>query len=279
MTRRLRERQAAAGDEAPPAARPWRLGPYDAMSGWGRGLVLAAAVGLFLAFSGAFGTIEASLPRRLVYWLGVMAPGALLGGGLARLFFPLGGPAESAWRLGMRCVLASLVMAAPFTVLAWGGSRLILQADIPADRLLYLFGPVFMVALVMTALNLLLEIGRPVAAPLADAPPAPAAPPRFLERLPPRLRGAELWAVEAQDHYLRLHTSRGQDLILMRLADALAELEGLDGAQTHRSWWVARLAVRDVRRGDGRAVLTLPDGTSAPVSRSFAPGLRAAGWY
>ncbi|MFN4104010.1 MAG: hypothetical protein ACK4GB_06940, partial [Tepidimonas sp.] len=43
------------------------------------------------------------------------------------------------------------------------------------------------------------------------SPPAPtgASPPRFLERLPAKLRGAELYAVEAQDHYLRLHTSRG----------------------------------------------------------------------
>jgi DNA-binding LytR/AlgR family response regulator len=70
-------------------------------------------------------------------------------------------------------------------------------------------------------------------------------PPKFLERLPLKLRGAEVWAVEAEDHYLRLHTSKGQDLILMRLADAVAELEGIEGAQVHRSWWVARDAITD----------------------------------
>ena len=103
-------------------------------------------------------------------------------------------------------------------------------------------------------------------------------PPRFIDRIPPKLRGAEVWAVQAEDHYLRLHTSRGQDLILMRLSDAVAELEGLDGAQVHRSWWVSRAAVRGVQRGDGRATLTLPDGHEVPVSRSHARRLRAAGW-
>ncbi|WP_293453346.1 LytTR family DNA-binding domain-containing protein [Phenylobacterium sp.] len=112
----------------------------------------------------------------------------------------------------------------------------------------------------------------------ALATSASATPPKFLERLPLKLRGAEVWAVEAEDHYLRLHTSKGQDLILMRLADAIAELEGIEGAQVHRSWWVARDAIADARRGDGRAVLTLKDGSEAPVSRTYAGLLRERGW-
>ncbi len=104
-------------------------------------------------------------------------------------------------------------------------------------------------------------------------------PPAFLKRLPPKLRGAELYAVEAQDHYLRLHTSRGSDLILMRLADALEELEGLEGARTHRSWWVAREAVQGARREGARAVLQLPGGREAPVSRTYLQALRQDGWF
>jgi len=65
----------------------------------------------------------------------------------------------------------------------------------------------------------------------------------------------------------------------MRLGDAIEELQGLEGAQVHRSWWVARAAIADVRRGDGRAVLTLVSGAEVPVSRTYAPQLRAAGWY
>jgi DNA-binding LytR/AlgR family response regulator len=134
---------------------------------------------------------------------------------------------------------------------------------------------VFGVTLVMTGLAFLVR--RPMTQTHAAKPDAP--PPKFLDRMPPRLSGAELFAVEAEDHYLRLHTSLGQDLILMRLADALVELEGLEGAQTHRSWWVARAAVASAERLDGRAVLTLKDGAEVPVSRGFARALRAAGWF
>jgi DNA-binding LytR/AlgR family response regulator len=135
-----------------------------------------------------------------------------------------------------------------------------------------LFAVVTVISLAMTTLNVLVESRRAVAEP-AEAPP-----PKFLERLPLKLRGAEVWAVEAEDHYLRLHTSKGQDLILMRLADAVAELEGIEGAQVHRSWWVARDAITNAKRGDGRATLTLKDGSQVPVSRTYAARLREKGW-
>jgi DNA-binding LytR/AlgR family response regulator len=101
----------------------------------------------------------------------------------------------------------------------------------------------------------------------------------LLDRLPERLRGGELRAIEAEDHYLRIHTDRGSALVLMRLGDALEELCGLEGAQTHRSWWVARDAVISATRGRGRAMLTLKDGITVPVSRTYAPELRRAGWF
>ena len=103
-------------------------------------------------------------------------------------------------------------------------------------------------------------------------------PAKFLQRLPLKLRGGEIWAVEAEDHYLRLHTSKGQDLILMRLSDAIDELQGIEGAQVHRSWWVAREAITEAVRGDGRATLTLKDGADVPVSRTYARLLRERRW-
>lgn len=65
----------------------------------------------------------------------------------------------------------------------------------------------------------------------------------------------------------------------MRLSDAIGAVEALEGAQTHRSWWVAKDAVTDVKKGDGRAVLILEGGVEAPVSRTYYPKLRSAGWF
>ena len=65
----------------------------------------------------------------------------------------------------------------------------------------------------------------------------------------------------------------------MRLVDAIGELEGLEGAQTHRSWWVARDAVESARRDGDKVTLVLKGGAEAPVSRPNIKPLRDAGWF
>ncbi|WP_049974451.1 LytTR family DNA-binding domain-containing protein [Azospirillum sp. B4] len=119
-----------------------------------------------------------------------------------------------------------------------------------------------------------------MAAPLVEAPPAPAADPAaaFLARACPRLSDARLLALEAEDHYLRIHTDRGSDLVLMRLRDAAAELGEERGMQVHRSFWVAREAVAEATVRGQAAQLRLTDGTLVPVSRTALPRLKAAGW-
>jgi DNA-binding LytR/AlgR family response regulator len=169
------------------------------------------------------------------------------------------------------------VISVPLTLLVTLTSTLIHHRVFGLDTVLEDFPSTLATTAAMTGLAFLMEV-RAATAETHAAPPG-AAPPKFLGRLPQRLRGADLWAVQAEDHYLRLHTSLGQDLILMRLGDAIAELEGIEGAQTHRSWWVARAAVKDAARADGRATLTLEGGIEAPVSRAYAKGLRDAGWF
>lgn len=247
-----------------------RFGPYEDLAGYLRGLGIAVTVGLFLTFAGAFGTDDAPIGERLAYWMVMMLTGYVWGTLVARLFFHRDEPRTG--NIWLDVVVASALMAVPFSVVVWLASTWIFDAQISTRGLPFLFGSVFMVALVITALNVLIERGPHTVTHAAPAPP------KFVDRLPLKLRGAEVWAVEAEDHYLRLHTSKGQDLILLRLADAISELEGIEGAQVHRSWWVARDAITDARRGDGRATLTLKDGAEVPVSRTYAGFLREQGW-
>ena len=170
----------------------------------------------------------------------------------------------------------TLLLWAPGSVMTWLMIGLMSNGDLPLANLVNNAGPVLMVSAAMTALNYLADRNPPQTHAAAELG---AAAPAFLERLPIRLRGAEIYAVEAQDHYLRLHTSKGADLILMRLSDAIEELEGIEGAQTHRSWWVARDGVDDARRADGRATIRLKDGAEVPVSRTFVRALRQSGWF
>ncbi|HYD28601.1 LytTR family DNA-binding domain-containing protein [Brevundimonas sp.] len=239
-----------------------------------RGLAVAVGSGVVLALTGAFGTNIVPLWLRFAYWVPLILAGAAWATLCSRLIERLVDPDERPW---LTVAALSALTAGPVVVLVWLVTGLVFESEIyPVSRLVDFIGPVLVITVAISALNVFL--GRP--APVqTHAGSASAAPARFLDRLPPRLRGAALRAVQAEDHYLRLHTDRGSDLILMRLSDAVAELEGLEGARTHRSWWVARDAVRDVARSDGRASLTLEGGVVAPVSRRYARALREAGWY
>jgi len=237
-----------------------------------RGFLVSAFAGLFLALIGAFGSDQAPLPLRMVYWVGLCVAGAVVGTGVSQLIDRDGRADARPWLYGS---LVAIGITLPFTVVVWLVTELMFHGPPRLRALPVYLAPVFIVTAGMTGLNFLVQ-RRPTETHAA-ALDAPA--PRFLERLPARLRGAQILAVEAQDHYLRLHTSKGDDLILMRLSDAIAELEGIEGAQTHRSWWVARDAVEGARRGDGRATLSLRGGVEAPVSRAYAKALREAGWF
>jgi DNA-binding LytR/AlgR family response regulator len=237
-------------------------------------LAVAAAAGVFMAFVGAFETTIVSLPMRLLLWVPMLMAGAVVG----RL---VGVRVSRRPRIGENAfvvwALTTLVVTTIVTVFAWAYTNLILGGAAGND-LAFFFAAVGLVTGALTAI--MMSINRP--GPATHAAPAsatsPAVPIRFLDRMPEKLKGAALYAVQAEDHYLRLHTSKGSDLILMRLADAVAELEGIEGAQTHRSWWVAKDAVAEVKRADGRVTLALKNGVEALVSRPNVRALRESGW-
>jgi len=244
-------------------------GPYENLRGWTRGLLVTLAAAAFMALAGAFGSDSAPIVPRFAYWLALMLLGWLWGAFVSRFAFNRLVPSNWLW---LRVIGSSLAIAVPFSgVVAYAGA-LVFDNHYSAFTIPGLVASVTAVTLVMVSINVLIDRQS------SGVTSASAEPPKFLERLPLKLRGAEVWAVEAEDHYLRLHTSKGQGLILMRLSDAIAELEGIEGAQTHRSWWVARDAITGAVRGDGRATLTLKDGAEAPVSRSYARLLRERNW-
>ena len=102
--------------------------------------------------------------------------------------------------------------------------------------------------------------------------------PKVLSRLPVHLQEAELYALSAEDHYVRVHTSKGVEMVLMRLSDAISEAGGVMGVQTHRSWWVAKSAIDDIQSKRRSAELTLKNGVKVPVSRNALKVLKDMGW-
>ncbi len=245
---------------------------------WARRAAVTVLASLFLAVSGAFGSAAVPFRSRFLFWVLGIAIGSAIGGFIADTSDRRG------WPRGARAhfLFIAFATAVPTTLAIWLLDGWFFAAGHLDLRLLgELAVPVLVITFAMTAVNALAD-RQPVmthAAPTAEAARKVAERARLLDRLPGRLKGAELLAIEAEDHYLRLHTSRGSDLILLRLADAMAELEGIEGAQTHRSWWVAREAVQGARRAEGRATLLLKGGVEAPVSRTYAKALRDAAWF
>ena len=237
---------------------------------WAREAAFAVALGVFFALIGPFGSYHEPLARRFAVCLVYSVVGLPFWGPGFRTLVWL---AEQR-RLPMLAsrLVAVLLVTVPITLAVRLASRLF-YTDEPTVGLASVYLSVNTVAVPLAlAHSLIVRWGRRQA-------PAPAAPqtPRLNARLPAAVE-APILALQAEDHYVRVHTARGSTLLLMRFADAIAELDGLPGLQVHRSWWVARAAVDGAQRSGRRAELVLTNGLSVPVSRAAMPEARAAGY-
>lgn len=244
------------------------VGPY-----WLRTYGIALGMALLLTFTAANGTGGVPLLIRFPYWLILMVFGTLIAQVTGRMLDRFA--SLNLWQTiaVMIAITTPLICVMVWLVTAAFNSDHALD---PA-RLVRLVEPVLVITVAMAALHVLVN-GTP-AQSHAFAPDVHTEPGAvFRERLPFKFRHAEIHALEAEDHYLRVHTAAGDTLILMRLYDAIRELDGIEGSQTHRSWWVAKTAVTDTVRTSGRISFTLKDGLIAPVSRGYAKALKQDGW-
>ena len=103
-----------------------------------------------------------------------------------------------------------------------------------------------------------------------------AAEPRIplVARLPVGI-GSDIIYLKTEGHYIKVHTTTGACMIMMRFKDAVAELDDL-GMRVHRSYWVAHRHVIAAVRRDNRTLLRLTGGHRVPVSRSHLHAVRAA---
>ena len=260
------------------AKREWmRAGGLRIAIDWkkrARELAILAGIALFLAILRPYGTGESlSFGWVFGFWFSLILLGSLVGELTVWVFYRLQ-PEGPAWQM---ITLTALTTAVAVT-LAILTLEIATGEYIKAGEMPSLFLYVLVISLAMTLLGYTLSRAFNVAGPdFVHQPDDGEAVRAFLERLPVKYRTGELWAVSSEDHYLRVHTSLGSDLILMRLSDAVRELGGVDGLQVHRSWWVSRTGIRSARREGGKILLELKSGEDVPVSRSYQPALKDAG--
>lgn len=233
-------------------------------------LVLLVVAAPFLAIIKPYGLYE-NFPfwKAWMLWAGFLGAGSLLLRLGAHIF--KGRLPTTHW--GIVTVLKTLVIT-PFIFGIIVFSFKLTQSPIPYAFWPSIFGKVFVMGLAITGVTTAILNARQTT---EFAIPAPPLTQTFMQNLPIKYRSAELYAVSAEDHYLRVHTSTGDPLILMRFKDALAELSEVHGTQTHRSWWVAVLGVADTTRENARLSLVLKTGVKAPVSRTYMAAVKAIG--
>lgn len=228
------------------------------------------AMGLFLAAIAAFDSEEIPTIPRYLYWQFAM----IGGGAIATVIEPLvarltpGRPRLFALAQLVAMTPPIILWVALLPTLLWG------DAFRPA-KLVWALPSVVTINIAVIALAWVVRAAFRPALRMAVEGIAPEA---IRSRLSPRLARARLIAVEAEDHYLRIRTDAGSELVLMRFGDALDALSACDGFRTHRSWWVARTGVETARWKNGRGELVLSDGTAAPVSRTYAGALKGTDW-
>lgn len=252
------------------------MGETSGMRGrqWAVDLAVLVAIGALMGFLGPFGTARITASWRYGYWMSCMVGGGLIGAGLDRLLEPR---LPSPWK---RAVVVSLLMTPLVSLWVHASAVGVLGAGFRWRDVLMLNGQVLPISLAVMLVRALVWRPRPtrIETRTVVEAPMPEAETTFRKRLSARRRTARLIAVEAHDHYLKVHTDAGEELITLRFADALAELDRAHGWQVHRSWWIAAEAVQDVRWRRGTGEARLLGGLVAPVSRTYAPMLKAAGW-
>ena len=242
---------------------------------WGVDLAMLVAIGLLMGFLGPFGSDRIPVVGRYVYWMICMVGGGLIGIAADELLRPR---MAGTWR---RVAVVSVLMTPAVSLLVLSTEHLLMGGRLDWQGFARLQWQVFPILLAVMVVRALVWRRAPakIETRTIVAPPLPEAEAAFRRRLSARRRGARLIAIEAHDHYLKVHTDAGAELITLRFADALSELAQAHGWRVHRSWWVAADAVETVRWRRGVGEMRLVGGLTAPVSRTYGPVLKEAGWF
>jgi hypothetical protein len=112
--------------------------------------------------------------------------------------------------------------------------------------------------------------------PIEEAP----LPPRLFRRLGLCSEEFAVTRLTVNDHYVLVGLSDGSEQrLLMRLSDAILEMDDVLGYITHRSHWVSQSHVKGVVTVGKREMLELTTGVKVPISRTYRPVLAAAGLF
>ncbi|MGI2226192.1 LytTR family DNA-binding domain-containing protein [Shewanella frigidimarina] len=257
-----------------------------------RQLLAVVFIGLFIGFMRPFGMDQFTLLLSMSYWVFTCICGYLIYMPLINLGHKcLAKSLTAPWqRVAISSLLASLIMSLIVPFIGWLFFDHTLQL---ADNFLLALPNTLVIGSIITFVSILQNHVNHQKQQLEQSQQVIEQSQKVIEQhqqsrdidtiqielfmglLPLEKRG-QLLCLEMDDHYLKVHTDKGQHMLLMRLKDALMQLEGFPGLQTHRSWWVANHAVVSVNKENKKMSLLLTNHLEVPVSRTFVEAVKAA---
>ncbi len=228
--------------------------------------VILCAVAVAASPFGTFSSMPFS--QRLVYWVSVVTVSFVLGFCGHALAVIAGRRWDAAGRFFLEGLFATLLISAA----VWGIGRLPYFAE-SGGRLSYRLALAYVLLVTIAVVGIRAIVMQTFGVPSRAAQ-------RFRPRLAERLSdgmGTWILSLSVTDHSVCVSTDRGQEVIRMRLTDAIGEMEGVEGFRVHRSHWVARDAIRGHDAAQGRVFLELVNGARVPVSRTYRGALEEAG--
>jgi hypothetical protein len=223
---------------------------------------------LVVAIAGPFGTFGAQpLVWRLIYW-GVLIAVAIIIAVCLRFFWRIILAGRPDWQQDVAVSMCLAVVVAPCVVAL---NRLLVLPDaLRTMGLLSVIGSVIAISFCMIAIRRLLH-------EQASLVPSGLRKDRLFTRFSAD-NGARLSRISSDNHHIRVITNDGEEhRLLMRLRDAVAEIDLEPGLWVHRSHWVARSEIVRVVRESGREVVELTSGVTVPIGPKYRPNLITAG--
>jgi len=228
------------------------------------------AAAMLMIIVGAFGTGQMPLPMRAGFW------GVLLGWNMLKwqIWFALLVRRPTDWPRASAIGAVVLNLPLPFEIALSLSLFGIIDAPAPGQT----WAKALAISMVVFLVLFIAGVRRR-AEPVAAAAAPPVITPDGLLARAGIIDPAALQAIEAEDHYCRLHLAGGRSLLVLhRFGDALREVADFGGAQVHRGAWVSAGGVAGAERDGRRWLLILPDGARIPVSASFTKIVRSRGW-
>ncbi|MCU4653333.1 LytTR family transcriptional regulator [Roseibacterium sp. SDUM158016] len=223
-------------------------------------LVFVVLVAGFAAF-GPFGTYEGlSLWSRVVFWAVIMSAIGLMMHTSVSIALPA--PSLARFPRAVRLGFAAMLAAVPGVAVVIFVFRVMVEPTMGADAFPYLWFQVASIGWIACLFEYReVAVDRPTAGPAVVAT-------AFNKRLPPG-EVHDIVSISMMDHYAEVTTPRGKHLVLIRLSDAMAELEGLPGLRIHRSHWIALKHLEAVAGSAKKPVAVLSDGRELPISKTY----------